>query len=95
MNHGKALNMIRKSKQVTQMELHQLTGLSQAALSNIERGDANPHPSTIKKICAHLGVPESLWYVLGLEKEEIPEENRHLYDKLFPVIESLCAAIIK
>jgi transcriptional regulator with XRE-family HTH domain len=88
MNLGKSIKELRKSKGLSQVELAKLSGVTQAALSQIERGK-RPGDLTLKKLSKALKVSVSLIYVLGLEKEEVPKEKRELYDDLFPVIQSM------
>lgn len=73
---------------MSQVDLSKAAGITQATLSGIENGN-RPSNETMNKICEALGVPESLIYVMGIEKGDIPESKRPLYDQLFPVIVSL------
>lgn len=88
MNIGKAIKEIRKEKRFSQQELSAQAGITQAALSAIENG-ARPNPETLTNLCKVLKVPESLVYVLGMEKTDVPVEKQIIYDELFPVIASL------
>lgn len=88
MNIGKAIKELRTQKKVSQKVLAEKTSITQAALSAIENG-ARPNPENLKKICQALEVPESLIYIMGLEKEDVPDEKKVLYEELFPVIETL------
>lgn len=45
----------RKEKNLTQKELSELTGITQADLSKIENGNANPSLNTLLKIAKGLG----------------------------------------
>lgn len=47
--------LARKEKNLTQKELSQLTGITQADLSKIENGNANPSRSTLLKLAKGLG----------------------------------------
>lgn len=88
MNLGKAIKEIRKEKGLSQVELAQSSNITQAALSQIENGK-RPGTETIKKICEALNISESLLYVLGMEKDDVPKSKQTLYDELFPVIQGL------
>jgi transcriptional regulator with XRE-family HTH domain len=94
MNIGKAIRELRKSADLSQADLAKKTAITQAALSQIENGK-RPGTETLKKISTALEVPESLIYVMGLEKDDVPEEKALLYDKLFPVIQDLVKQIAK
>jgi transcriptional regulator with XRE-family HTH domain len=94
MNVGSAIKEIRKSKEMNQVDLANAAGITQAALSGIENGK-RPGIETLKKISDALKVPESLIYVMAMEKGDVPEEKRQLYDELYPVITSLVMKIVK
>ena len=47
--------LARKEKNLTQKELSQLTGITQADLSKIENGNANPSLNTLLKLAKGLG----------------------------------------
>ncbi|HEY4289182.1 MAG TPA: hypothetical protein VGN00_18905 [Puia sp.] len=40
-----------------------------------------------------MGISESLLYLMGLEKEDVPEQRSSLYNELFPVIQDLVARL--
>lgn len=88
MNIGNAIKILRKEKGLSQGELADLADISQAALSQIENG-TRPGIETIKRLAEALKVPESLLYAMSIDREEVPEENRILYDQLFPVIQKM------
>lgn len=88
MNLGKAIKDLRKGQGLSQEELAAHAGLTQAALSRIENGN-RPSEETLKKICKALNIPESMVYVAALEKEDVPEDKKFLYDQLFPVIKNM------
>jgi transcriptional regulator with XRE-family HTH domain len=88
MNIGRAVKLLRKEKELSQEQLAASASITQAALSQIERGN-RPGSETVKKLSIALNVPESLLYAMALDREEVPEENRSLYDELFPVIQGM------
>ena len=92
MNLGKAIRELRKQQSMSQEQLAQKANITQAALSQIENGK-RPGITTLKKLSAALKVPESLIYVMGMEKDDVPPEKALLYEKLFPVIQSLVSQI--
>lgn len=94
MNLGHAIKEIRKSKGWSQTELAEKANMSQTALSQIEKGKSKrPGIETLKKISQALEIPESLIYVMGLEKSDVPSSKQILYEKLFPVIKGLVIQI--
>lgn len=92
MNIGKAIKALRKQQQLSQEQLAQKAGLTQAALSAIENG-VKPNPENLKNLSSVLAVPESLIYAMGMEKGDVPPHKQVLYDELFPVIQSLVERI--
>lgn len=53
----------RTEKKITQKELSQITGIAQGDISRIERGNANPSLSTLKRIAAGLGMAVKIEFV--------------------------------
>lgn len=92
MNLGRAIKELRKSEGLSQQELAEAAGITQAALSQIERGK-RPGSGTLKKLSSALKVPESLIYVLAIDREEVIKEKQALYDDLFPVIQAMIRQI--
>jgi transcriptional regulator with XRE-family HTH domain len=92
MNIGKAIKELRKQQGLSQSELAEAADITQAAMSGIENGN-RPNPITLEKLSNALKVPESLIYVMGMEKDDVPKEKKVLYESLFPVIQSLVMQI--
>lgn len=92
MNIGNAIKEIRKEKGLSQQQLADAAHITQAALSGIENGKI-PNPGTLKRLSKVLEVPESLIYAMSMEKTDVPEQKRVLYDSLFPVIKDLIMQI--
>ena len=88
MNIGKAIKELRKEQGLNQAELAKSSNITQAALSQIENGK-RPGTTTIVNLAKALNVSESLIYVMGMEKGDVPKQNQRLYDDLFPVIKGL------
>lgn len=55
-NYSNRLQEIRGAKGISQMQLHRMTGIAQATISNIEAGKRNPNIKTKYKIAKALGV---------------------------------------
>src|SRR5688500_13975709 len=92
MNLGTAIKDLRKSKGLSQVELAEKASRSQTALSQIEKGK-RPGIQTLKNITIALEVPESLIYVMSIEKDDVAPHKQILYQKLFPVIKGLVVQI--
>jgi transcriptional regulator with XRE-family HTH domain len=93
MNYGKAVRLLRESKKLSQTDLANACGLTQIAISNIETNKSHPHQSTIERLAFSLDTTESVLTILAMGKDDFPKVNEDLYDKLWPVVESLCIII--
>jgi XRE family transcriptional regulator, regulator of sulfur utilization len=94
MNLGKAIKELRKQKELSQSQLAELVEISQTSLSQIESGQKRPSSKNLKKISSVLEISEPMLFILATEKEDIPEEKKHLYDILYPSIEGLVKQLI-
>lgn len=94
MNIGKAIKVIRKELGVSQTDLSDQCGISQTSLSQIESGIKHPSPKTIKSICDALGVPEPLIYIIGIDDQDVPQDRKEIYEKLFPRIKKLTLDVL-
>jgi len=93
MSIGKAIKELRKSQGISQAELAEKAKTTQASLSQIESG-RRPQADTLKRISKALDIPEALLYISALDAEDLPKENRHLYNDLFPVIKNLIKSLV-
>ena len=50
------LRTVRERKALTQRELAERSGVTAVQISRIENGEANPYPSTVRKLAAALNV---------------------------------------
>lgn len=82
MDIGTALKMIRKKKGYTQKQLADKCGLSQTAISNLEKGVSFITKTNLHDICKELGVPVAYVLFLSISEEDIPESKRALFDAL-------------
>lgn len=88
MNLGAAIKELRKKKGLSQEELAKKAALTQATLSKIENGK-RPNDQSLKSLCSALNVPESLIYLMGLEKTDVSDDKKDLYERLFPIIQAM------
>lgn len=89
MNIGAAIREVRKNRGISQVELSKAAGISQSALSFIEKGRTRAGGNTLQKLCKELNIAESLLYIMAVDKMDIPKNKRALYRELFPVIKEL------
>ena len=65
------LRAIRERAALTQRELAEQAGITPVQVSRIERGEAEPYPSTVRKLAAVLKVkPAELMEPIGRGKSE-------------------------
>lgn len=93
MNIGIAIKELRKLKGLSQIELARAANITQAALSQIENGK-RPGEGTVKKISQALNISEAHLYIYGIEKKDVPENKRQIYEQLFPVIKDLLNKVV-
>lgn len=53
---GKRVRQFRKAKGLTQQQLGQLAGLYHTTISELERGDTEPHIATLQRIASALNI---------------------------------------
>ena len=61
---GKRIREIRKSKNISIVELAKMVGVSKSLISQVERGDIFPSLSTLEKIAAALEVDISKFFII-------------------------------
>jgi len=94
MNIGTAVKAIRKKLDITQSQLADACGISQATLSQIESGKKRPNEHTLKSICTTLDVPESIIYIIAMEERDVPVSKKGVYRLIYPSMMSLSLEII-
>lgn len=60
----------RVSQNITQKQLSELTGITQADISRIENGTRNPSLAMVKRIAAGLGMQLKLEFVAAPSKQQ-------------------------
>ena len=64
----KSIITARQARNITQKQLAEITGISQADISRLENGNANPSLRTLQKIASGLG--------MRVKVEFVPAANR-------------------
>lgn len=82
MNIGEAIKEMRTDRVLSQKELAEMSGISQNALCNIEKGYSFPSKDTIKAICYAMDIPVSWLLFSSITEEDVPEEKREIFNAL-------------
>lgn len=93
MELGKVINVLIKRKGLTQVDVAKRIGKSTTALSQIIKGNYNPNPDTLDKICKVLDVPQPILYFLTISEKDIPSEKLEIYRMLAPSIKEFLIKI--
>ena len=94
MNIGFAIRSIRTKLSIPQYELAEKCKISQTTLSQIETGRKRPSPKTLASICRVLNVPPAIIYIIAMEKEDVPQSKRAVYNLVFPSIKGLALQML-
>ena len=89
MNIGLAIKKIRTGKGISQGKLAKECDISQTSLSQIEGGIKRPSSKTLNSISNALNVPETIFYIYGMEESDVPENKRQVYEILYPTVEDM------
>lgn len=93
MSIGKTISVLRKEKKIKQIELAEITGISQTYLSQIEKGVKVPTIEILEKISLALGIPYAILSFLSIDKNDIAEDKKEAYNRFEPVISSIIKEI--
>lgn len=93
MELGKVINVLIKRKGLTQVDVAKRIGKSTTALSQIIKGNYNPNPDTLDKICKVLDVPQPILYFLTISEKDIPSDKLEIYRMLAPSIKEFLIKI--
>lgn len=66
-----ALIDARKKQNITQKELSERTGITQADISRIEKGTRNPSLEMVKRLCRGLGMRLKVEYVSNVKRNKV------------------------
>lgn len=94
MNIGNAIKQVREHFGVSQVELSKKTGISQTAISQMEKGPKQPSKGSIEKICKAFDIPVALLYVIGMQESDVSASRKHAYDKLYPAMKDFAIQMI-
>jgi transcriptional regulator with XRE-family HTH domain len=95
MKIGTTISILRREKGYSQTRFADMIGISQTALSHIEKSYSIPHPENFKKICEALGVPGGYIYLLSIDENDIPARQLPLFREFQPIIEKMISKILE
>lgn len=94
MKIGTAIKNSRIEKGISQLDLANKMGISRTSLSQIETNLKRPSKTTMEKLAEALELPEIYFYLISLEKEDVPEDKKELYDIVFPSIKEMVRKLV-
>ncbi len=95
MHIGEVLKEIRKKRGMTQVEVCNKLGFTQAYLSLVESGEKeNPSNEFLSKIGSLYNVPPQVIVFMTISEKDIPKENKKVFNKLKPLINKVIAEFV-
>lgn len=79
MNLGDAIKTQRKRLSLSQGELAEAMGITQAYLSQIEKNKKEPNLSTLKLLSEKLDIPLPVLFFKSLDDADVPDEKKEAY----------------
>lgn len=89
MEIGQAIRTLRKNQLCSQGDFAESIGITQPYLSGIEKGNKKPSLEVMEKVAEKLGTPLPVLFWFGVDREDVAEEKRYIYDMLKPSIDNL------
>jgi transcriptional regulator with XRE-family HTH domain len=93
MKIGSTIQYLRKNKGFKQGVFAELIGISATSLSQIERNVTSPKKHTLDKICKNLNISSEVLNLLSINEEDVPKENRQLYEAMYPQVKEMMLKI--
>ncbi len=93
MNLGIEIKSLRQKKNLKQVELSTLSGLSQSYLSLIEKGEKKPTLDVLTQIAKALSIPMPVLVFCALDENDVEESKLELFRQMSPSIKSLISDI--
>jgi XRE family transcriptional regulator, regulator of sulfur utilization len=95
MKTNETIKRLLKERKISQKELAKRIGKSQTAVSQILKGNYNPNPETMNKISNVLNVPIPVISYLSLDRNDVPDNKKQLFDILNPSVNNLINEIFE
>ena len=96
MNIGFAIKKLRKESapDLTQYQYAERIGITQAYLSQIEKGRKRPSMEVIECVAKDFEIPLAILFWFGVEDSDIRSEKREYFRFLKPSIDTLIESIV-
>lgn len=89
MNLGETIKLERKRQMLSQGELANMIGITQAYLSQIEKNRKEPNLSTLKALSDKLSIPLPVLFFKSIDDNDIPDGKREMFNNLNSKIDIL------
>ena len=93
MNIGNAIKQLRLKRCLNPGDFASQVGITQAYLSQIERGHKKPSMEVLEYMAKDLNLPLPIMFWFGVELEDIEETKREAYKMLKPSIDALIGSL--
>lgn len=89
MNYGPTIKKYRDERRLTQQQLGDLVGVTQAAIGFYEQGKREPDAQTLKNIAISLDVPLPILVWYSIEVMDVPFKKRAAFKLLKSKVDNL------
>lgn len=93
MNIGAVIKNLRKDKGISQGDFAKRCDITQTYLSLIEGNKKDPSISKLKEISNQLQTPLNAILLLSLEREDVPDNKKDVFDHVETSLKSLIKAV--
>ena len=94
MNIGSAIKELRLTRCLNQGEFATRIGITQAYLSQIERGHKKPSMEVLEYMAKDLNLPLPIMFWFGVENEDIEETKKEAFEMLKPSIDAMIKSLL-
>ncbi|HRA18570.1 MAG TPA: helix-turn-helix transcriptional regulator [Flavobacteriales bacterium] len=93
MNLGEAIKDLRQRRGMKQRDLAIKTELTAPYLSQVEHGQKTPSLDAVDTIARALEVPSPVLWFMAMERGDVSESKRALYDQLAPAMKAMIVSL--
>ena len=93
MDIGKSIKRARIINGSNQMKFAGKIGIAQSYLSSIENNHKKPSLDVLEKVASVTGIPLSILFWFGADRNDVAEDKRIAYDVLMPALNAAIAEI--